>query len=117
MNNKNTTALYLLLALATSQTAYAQGSTQNFSEAAGHSVKATGHSVAGSAKLAVSAVAAPLIIVGSIGAVSQSAGEDLWNIANQPIGDPLPISDETVSAGPAPDMAIKTTDPYEGEGI
>jgi len=118
MKYTNSIGLAVLITLSATQAAYAQGSSgQHFSEAIGHSVQAAGHSVVGSAKLVSGTIAVPLIVIGGVGKVSQSAGEELWDIANQPIGTPLPISEETVSAGPAPNIAIKKDDPYEGEGI
>jgi len=117
MKNTKILTVAVLMTLGTTQAAYAQGSAQHFSEAVGHSAQATGHSIVAGAKLASSAVAVPLIVIGGVGQVSQAAGEDLWDIANQPIGAPLPISDETVSVGPAPNIAIKNDVQDEGEGI
>lgn len=108
--NKQTSTLLagsLLLGIVTTQPAHAMGSAQHLSEAVVHSTQAVGHSVVGSAQLASGVVAVPLIAVGSVGQVSQQAGNDLWQIANEPIGTPLPISDETITAGPSPAQAIK----------
>jgi len=114
MKNKSAISLALIISAIATQTAYAD-STRHFSEAAMHSGLAVGHSVVGTAKLASTIVAVPLVAIGSVGKVSQDAGEGLLDIANQPIGDPLPISNETVSVGPAPSTAIKNNDYDEGE--
>ena len=107
---KNTTKTFiattLLIGAVAAQPAQAQGSVQHSGQALVHSTKALGHSVAGGAKLASGVVAVPLIAIGASGQVSQQAGEDLWAIAHEPIGTPLPVSDETVTAGPPPSQAI-----------
>ena len=70
MKNKTMISIALLITSITVPAAYA-GSTRHFSEAAGHSTQAGGHSVVGTAKLASSVVTVPLIIIGGIGHVSQ----------------------------------------------
>ena len=109
MNTKTKTLITtsVLLAAIAAQPAHAQGSTQHASQAVVHSTQAIGHSVAGGAKLASGVVAVPLIAVGASGQVSQQAGQELWDIANEPIGTPLPVTEETVTAGPSPSQAIK----------
>ena len=109
MNNTKKTLIVTttLLAAIAIQPAHAQGSVQHASQAVEHSTKAIGHSVAGGAKLASGVAAVPLIAVGASGQASQQAGEALWDIANEPIGTPLPVSDETVTAGPTPSQAIQ----------
>jgi hypothetical protein len=110
MNTKRKAVIttLILTGLVAAQPAQAQagGSVQHASQAIGHSAKAVGHSVVGTAKLASGVVAVPLIAIGASGQASQQAGESLWDIANEPIGTPLPVSDETVTAGPSPARAI-----------
>ncbi len=108
MNTKTKTLITttVLLAAVTSLPAQAQGSTQHVSQAVVHSTQAVGHSIAGGAKLASGVIAIPLIAIGASGQVSQQAGESLWDIANEPIGTPLPITEETITAGPPPSQAI-----------
>ena len=87
--NLKTTVMITSIALAGlmgAQPAQAQGSMQNFSQALEHSSLAAAHSVVGSAQLVSGVVAVPLLVVGSAGAVSQQAGEALWEVANSPIG-------------------------------
>ncbi len=110
MTTKTTAILstVILTGLVATQTAQAQagGSVQHASQASGHSARAVGHSVAGTTKLVSGVVAVPLIAIGASGQASQQAGESLWDIANEPIGTPLPVTEETVTAGPSPARAI-----------
>jgi hypothetical protein len=108
--NLKTTVMFAGIALGgatAAQPAQAQGSMQNLSQAMEHSALASAHAVAGSAQLVSGVVAVPLLVVGSVGAASQQAGEALWEVANSPIGTPLPISEHTVTVGPSPDKAIQ----------
>ena len=82
----------------------AQAST-NAAQASAHMAAASGHAIVGVTKLASGAVAVPLMISGAVGKASGKAGEVLWNGAE--IGKPLKVSDETVTAGPAPDQALE----------
>lgn len=109
MNNTKKTLIIATALLNTIviQPAHAQGSAQHVSQAVVHSTQAVGHSVAGGATLVSGVVAVPLIAVGASGQASQQTGEALWDIANQPIGTALPVSDETITAGPSPSLAIK----------
>ncbi len=82
-------------------------STANAGEILGHSVqasqhgsKALAHSAAGAAKLTIGVVAVPLIAVGEVGKAFGDSGDAMWDYANTP----LPISNETVTAGPAPSV-------------
>jgi len=89
------------------QQAMAQGSAQHSGQAVGHSALAAGHSAVGSAKLTSVALAVPLVVVGAVGAASAEAGKSLIKAANKPIGEPLEVSDETLTVGPSPDRAIR----------
>jgi len=89
------------------QQAMAQGSTQHSGQAVGHSALAIGHGAVGSAKLTSAAVAVPLLAVGAVGAASTEMGKGLMKAANKPIGEPLEVSDETLTVGPSPDRAIR----------
>ncbi len=74
--------------------------------ASGHASKSFGHSIVGSGQ-AVSAVAAvPFLAVGASGAVSNQIGHDLLDAAMAPAGELLEITDETITIGPPPDLAI-----------
>jgi len=106
MKNKMVIISAMLVSMFFSQQAMAQGSTQHSGQSMGHSAIAAGHSVVGAAKLTSAAVALPLVIVGSVGAVSAYMGNSLMKAANKPIGEPLEISDEALTVGPSPDRAI-----------
>lgn len=88
------------------QTAMAEGSVSHSAQALNHSVQASAHSVGAAAKLTSAAVAMPLVAVGAVGHVSGEAGKALLDEANSDFDTPLTVSDETVTAGPAPDQAI-----------
>ena len=88
------------------QTAMAEGSIRHSGQALTHSVQASAHSVGAAAKLTSAAVAIPLIAVGAVGQVSGEAGKVLLDEANGDFDKPLTVSDETVTAGPAPDQAV-----------
>ena len=98
----------VLITAFTSQPVLAQGSVQHSVAASEHSIQAVGHSIAGSTKLASGVAAVPLTGIGAIGQVSSDAGNALWDIANSEVNEPLPITEETFTAGPNPNQAIKT---------
>ena len=88
------------------QAALAEGSVRHSGQALTHSVQASAHSVGAAAKLTSAAVALPLVAVGAVGHVSGEAGKALLDEANSDFKTPLTVSDETVTAGPAPDQAV-----------
>ncbi len=97
---------------------YAEGT--HAGEAVKESVKASGaaskgsaHAIAASGQATSAASAAPLLIGGSAGAVSGKIGNDLMQSASQPIGKPLAITDEAITAGPPPDQVLKTKTPAQ----
>lgn len=103
----------ILVNLLVSQTVLAQGSVQHSGQASKHGVNAIGHSMAGGGKLISGAVAVPLTAVGSVGKVAGDAGKEMWNNATAPIGEPLPVTEDTITAGPPPAKAIQV----EGDQI
>jgi hypothetical protein len=106
MNTRNALLLTTSLTLAGAVPASAGGSAEHFSESLAHSAQAVGHSAAAGFKVVFAAAAVPLIVVGEIGKASGEIGEELWEEANRPIGEPLEITGEVVIAGPAPAEAI-----------
>jgi len=84
----------------------AEGSMQNLAKASEHSVQALGHGLAAGGQLVSGVVAIPLKVVGAVGEVSGNAGDALWDIST---GE-LPITDETVTAGPSPSDAMNKGD-------
>jgi hypothetical protein len=100
-------AVIFLLSMVLAGSAAAAGASQHFSEALVHSVQAAGHSVAAGVKVAFAVVAVPLLIGGEIGNVSGQVGEELWDEANRPIGAPLAITGDVVTAGPPPGEVVR----------
>jgi hypothetical protein len=91
-----------LLLCAASTTAVAGGSVEASTEALNHSLQAVGYSLQAGVKLASGALAIPFITVGEIGKVSGEVGHGLWEEANSPPTEPLPVSDEIITIGPNP---------------
>lgn len=75
-------------------------------KAGSHSSASAGHSIAGSAQVTSAASAVPFAIAGSAGAVSMEIAGGLMDAATAPIGAPLEITDESVTAGPPPNQAL-----------
>ncbi|MBI3562756.1 MAG: mechanosensitive ion channel protein MscS [Gammaproteobacteria bacterium] len=84
----------------------AQGSSQNFSNGVTHSAQGLGESVVGVVQVSSAVVAIPLKFVGAIGHASGKGGDALLNFANDDSGKPLPVAEETVTAGPTPYQAM-----------
>lgn len=92
--------------------AAAGGVATQLSQAGTHSVQAVaesgqavGHSVVGAGKVASAAVAVPLLAVEQVGAASGAVGDVLWDAASdEPAA--LPVSPDTVTAGPLPNEAL-----------
>ncbi|GJL80090.1 MAG: hypothetical protein NPINA01_30790 [Nitrospinaceae bacterium] len=97
----------LLLAglLLTTQSAFAGHSLEHSVQGSKHASQAVAHSVVGAAKLSSGIVAVPLMAVGEVGKAAGSVGDEMWDAANTP----LPISDETVTAGPPPSVPSDET--------
>lgn len=72
-----------------------------------HASASVGHSVAGSGQVTSAASAMPLAVVGSVGTVSKTVSNELMEAATAPIGTPLEITEESISAGPPPSEALK----------
>ncbi|MCP4702753.1 MAG: hypothetical protein GY862_38715 [Gammaproteobacteria bacterium] len=95
----------VIILLANACSALPQGSARHSAQSARHAASSVAHGVIGSSK-AVSAVASvPLGVSGRIGAVSGQAGTHLSEEAL--VEEPLPITDETVTAGPPPDKKLQ----------
>lgn len=82
-------------------------------KAGSHASAAAGHAVAGSGQATSAASAVPLAIVGSVGAVSAEMAKDLMEAATAPIGTPLEVTDEPVTAGPPPNEALAPKKPKQ----
>ena len=83
------------------------GPLQASGQAMGHSVNAVGYSVAASAQLVFGAAAIPLGFSAQVGKASGAASDALWEAANEPVGQPLPITEENITAGPPPSQVIE----------
>lgn len=76
-------------------------------KAAAHSSAAAAHAVVGAGQVTSAASAVPLYVVGAVGAASTEIADELMEAATAPAGTPLEISEESVTAGPAPNLALK----------
>ena len=89
-------------------------------EAASHAGASVAHGVMASGQVTSAVSAVPFAVVGSAGAVAGSVGaastemaKDLMEAATAPIGTPLEITDESVSAGPPPNEALTPKKPEQ----
>ncbi len=78
------------------------------SQASGHASGSAAHAIAGSGQAVSGAASVPFMASGASGAASAQVGEDLHDAATAPIGEPLKITDETITIGLPPDQALKT---------
>lgn len=106
MDHRTLITVTMLAAAVAVSPAQAGGSADHASEAANHSTKSAGHSAAMSGTVVAGSVALPLAVSGTTGQASSQAAEELWNFANQPIGSPLPITQETFTVGRSPREAV-----------
>lgn len=91
--------------------AYAEGSLQHFGNSAQHVIQSAqngagsaGHAAAGTGKLVSGVVAVPLKVIGKAGDASDAVGDILWE--NAAGTEALEVTEDTVTAGPAPLVAI-----------
>lgn len=83
------------------------------SKAGTHASTSAAHAIVGSGQVTSAASAVPLAIGGSAGAVSAEIAKDLMKAATAPIGTPLEITDESVTAGPPPNEALVPKKPVQ----
>ncbi|MBW1650072.1 MAG: hypothetical protein JRJ44_05265 [Deltaproteobacteria bacterium] len=76
-------------------------------KAGSHVSKSVAHAIMGTGQVVSAASAVPLAISGAVGGVSAELAKDLMDAATRPIGEPLEITDETVSVDPPPDQVLK----------
>lgn len=103
----------LLVAITLSGSVVAEGSIQHFGQSASHlgqstshSAQAVGNALVGTTKLASGVAAIPFKGIGAAATASNKLGDFLWNNATGTADDALEISDESVTAGPAPALAM-----------
>jgi len=101
-----TLALAAIISLANTSPVMAAGSARHSGQVVQHSAQASVHGVVAGAKLTSAVVATPLLAGAAVGELSGKAGNRLMEEAEQDIGTPLPLGEETFTVGPAPDQAI-----------
>lgn len=111
MKKLNIKALLLTASVFMSAGVSAEGSMQHFGESASHLKQSTvhtagsiGNGAVGSVKLVSGMAALPFKAVGSAAAASNAVGDLLWDNATG--SEELELSDKTVTAGPAPMVAV-----------
>mgnify|MGYP003571727311 CR=1 FL=1 len=75
--------------------------------ASGNASASAAHAIVATGQVTSAASAIPLQVAGSIGTVSKKIGNELMKVATEPIGTPLVITDESITAGPLPSEAMK----------
>ena len=85
---------------------YSVNAIEEASKAGSHTSTSAGHSIAASGQVTSAASAVPLAVSGSAGAVSTEIAKELMDAATVPIGTPLEMTEESVTAGPPPDQAL-----------
>ncbi len=95
---------FLLMLTILAQPALAGPSSQHSGESVRNSSLAIGYS--GSMAVASVASVAAIPFAASISAGDTSKKTQYTQLANTPIGEPLPIGDQTFTAGPSPDKVI-----------
>lgn len=112
MNGKRifSAAMVLTLAAAGSCLAetYSGRAVAESGRAASHAGNSVANGLAASGQATSAAAAVPLAVAGSIGIVCNEMANGLMEAATAPAGSPLPLTDETVTAGAPPDEALKT---------
>jgi len=78
-----------------------------------HASTSAAHAISGSGQVTSAVSAVPLSIGGAAGAVSTEMAKDLMDAATAPIGTPLKIADESVTAGPPPNEALAPKKPKQ----
>ena len=101
------TVLAFVISASLVQPVMAGGSVQHSGNSIKHSAQAIGNAAQAGFKLSAGVVAVPLAIVGGVGTVSAHASEDLWEIANTEGDVALPVTDEIITVGPNPAVAMQ----------
>ncbi|WP_321417820.1 hypothetical protein [uncultured Desulfobacter sp.] len=71
-----------------------------------HASASAAHGIVASGQVTSAASAVPLAIGGSAAVVTTEIAKDLMDAATAPIGTPLEMTDESVTAGPPPNAAL-----------
>ena len=100
-----TVAITLVSSVTSMQSFANSGASENGSAASKHSALAAAHGIKASGQVASAVVATPLLIVGSVGHVSEQLGSKLMDNA---IGDgPLEITEKTITVAPSPKQMME----------
>lgn len=105
MNILNFKALSTAALISFSSLTFAADSSDNFSAGSKHSALASSHVVVGSAQVTASAVAIPLIAIGSVGVVSAAAGSAILDSPRA--YQPLEVTEITITQDPSPAQAMQ----------
>ena len=89
------------------ESTHAEEAVKKSAQASGNASASAAHSIAASGQVTSAAIAVPLKAVGAVGAASAQAGDGLSKAASAPIGTPLQVTDEAITAGPLPSEAMK----------
>ncbi|RXJ74940.1 hypothetical protein CS022_01805 [Veronia nyctiphanis] len=111
MNAIKATIIGMTLSLAFSgqavaSTNHSKKAVDNASTAGSASAASTVHSMAASGQVALAASAAPFLIVGGLGALSESAGKAALDFADINFDKPLDVCEESFTAYPSPAEAL-----------
>ena len=79
---------------------------QHSGQAIQASADAVGYTFVGTTQLVSGVLAVPFKVAGSLTGVSQEVGDALSEAANAPLAGPLPIAEESITAGPPPLEAL-----------
>jgi hypothetical protein len=99
--------------LCAQSTSHSQEAIKQSGKAGSAASKGSIHAIAASGQAASAASAVPFLASGAAGALSEKVGDDLLKNASQPIGRPLEITEEVITAGPPPDQALKVKQPQD----
>lgn len=78
-----------------------------------HASASAAHGIAASGQVTSAASAVPLVIGASAAIVTTEIAKDLMDAATAPIGTPLEMTDESVTAGPPPNEALVPKKPKQ----
>ena len=106
MNRTKLAAMLIPLSLGVCAPAWSGEVARTSGEALKHSAQAVGYSLAASVQVVSGVIAIPLGLSAEVGKVSGEMSDSLWEIANTPIGEPLPVADEAITLGPSPREAL-----------
>jgi hypothetical protein len=106
MNKLNLVTITALIVMSINS-AHAKGPSENASTASKHSLLAGKHSLKATGQVASGVVAVPLLVVGSVGALSLGAGSSLMESAAGTTSEPLEVSEVVITADKSPAEAMK----------